>query len=67
MKQEGAGGLLQGAPATALRAMGLNFGMLAFNSKAPRGFWKKALNLSFHNTESLLLIVDPFYGTLSLP
>ncbi|CAE7260357.1 DTC [Symbiodinium natans] len=34
VKQEGAQGLLQGAPATACRAMALNFGMLAFNSKA---------------------------------
>jgi len=34
VKQEGASGLLQGAPATATRAMALNFGMLAFNSKA---------------------------------
>eukprot|EP00931_Biecheleriopsis_adriatica_P115682 TRINITY_DN9144_c0_g1_i1.p1 TRINITY_DN9144_c0_g1~~TRINITY_DN9144_c0_g1_i1.p1 ORF type:complete len:310 (-),score=56.31 TRINITY_DN9144_c0_g1_i1:183-1067(-) len=34
VKQEGAVGLLQGAPATATRAMALNFGMLAFNSKA---------------------------------
>lgn len=34
VKQEGAAGLLQGAPATATRAMALNFGMLSFNSKA---------------------------------
>lgn len=34
VKQEGFVGLLEGAPPTATRAMALNFGMLAFNSKA---------------------------------